>query len=200
MRINNTKTVGITGGIGAGKSIISRIFSILGVPVYEADSRAKKLMASDSELQSQIIEKFGDESYQEGQLNRVYLAKLVFSDPDKTALINSLVHPAVAQDFQKWVAKQKTAYVLKEAALLFESGSYKYLDHVITVTAAEEVRINRVLARDLHRNKEDVEHIIARQWAEERKIELSDFVITNDQSELVIPQVLTIHQKLSGQI
>ncbi|MEY4930167.1 MAG: hypothetical protein RI909_891 [Bacteroidota bacterium] len=188
--------VGITGGIGSGKSLVCRIFQTLGVPVYDADSRAKKLMTTDGILIDQIKKEFGTLSYnEEGVLNRELLSKSVFNQPDKLARLNALVHPRVALDYNRWVSEQTDVkYCLKEAALLFESGSYQSLDKIIVVTASDELRIKRVLQRDSHRSKADVEGIIKNQMLQEEKVSKADFVIKNDESELVVPQVLKLHE------
>lgn len=189
--------VGITGGIGSGKSTVCRIFQILGIPVYSADDRAKWLMANEPTLKAKISEAFGAESYlPDGSVNRKYLAEQVFSDPEKVKLINSLVHPAVGQDFVSWSQMQTAPYVLKEAALLFESGSAKELDYLINVSSPIKVRIARVLMRDPHRSEKQVNDIIDQQLPDEQKNELADFVIKNTENKLLIPQVLEIHQKL----
>lgn len=192
----NRKTpalVGITGGIGAGKSIISKLFTVLGIPVYNADDRAKWLMVNDSDLGKKISETFGDKSFTKvGQLNRSYLAKAVFSDTEKTKLINSMVHPVVNNDFKQWAEAQTSSYVLKEAALLFETGSYQKLNKTILVSAPLEIRISRILERDPQRGLDQIHEIIARQLPEKEKKQLADFVIDNQGSKLVIPQVLKI--------
>jgi dephospho-CoA kinase len=191
------KLVGITGGIGAGKTIISKLFSVLGIPVYNADDRAKWLMVNDSALKNSISDTFGKDAFTiEGQLNRSYLAETVFSDEGKTERINSLVHPVVKMDFTQWAASQDTPYVLKEAALLFETGSYRELDKTILVSAPLEVRIDRVMERDPQRSKDQILEIIARQLPEEDKKAQADFVIDNKGNKLVIPQVLKIHEAL----
>lgn len=190
--------VGITGGIGAGKSTAARIFSLLGIPIYYADDRAKWLMANSPALTSQIIDRFGKEAYlPDGHLNREYLAKEVFSNAENTAAINALVHPAVKDDFTVWAMRQKAPYVLKEAALLFETGSYKDLDKNILVSAPTDLRISRVLQRDAHRSKEQVRAIMERQMSDAQKNKLADFIIKNTEDELLIPQVLKIHKSLA---
>lgn len=197
MSKNTPLLVGITGGIGSGKSTVAKIFSILHIPVYFADDRAKWLMNNDSDLERQLIDAFGIESYDtEGELDRAYLAKTVFSDPEKVKIINSLVHPAVAKDFKEWASQQSTAYVLKEAALIFETGGNKALDHVINVSSPLKVRIARTLMRDPHRSEEQVNQIINQQLPDEQKNVLADFVIKNTDNKLLIPQVLKIHQQL----
>lgn len=193
------RLVGLTGGIGSGKSTVAKIFSILGIPVYYADDRAKWLMVFDAELKKQILTHFGPESYSEdGSLNRSYLAGTVFSDESKVKIINSLVHPAVKKDFEKWAAQQNAPYVLKEAALLFETGSYKDLDKTINVSAPLKIRVTRVMMRDLHRTEKQINDIIDKQMPDEEKNHLADYIIKNNENKLLIPQVLAIHQELSG--
>lgn len=194
---SNHLKVGITGGIGAGKTLVCSVFGILGVPVYDADNRAKWLMNSDEELIVAIKRLFGEDSYQEGKLNRAHLSKAAFRQPELLKKLNGLVHPKVGEDYKEWVKANKNVhYSLKEAALLFESGSYKALDKVIQVSAPEELRMRRVLTRDPHRTEEDIRKIMDQQWNEQKKTALSDFVIKNDGTALVIPQVLRIHSTL----
>lgn len=190
--------VGITGGIGAGKSLVSKIFQCLGVPVYDADSRAKGIMATDLELVALIKSEFGASSYQlDGTLNREFLAKATFGNPQRLDKLNSLVHPRVAADHGEWVKKQQHhPYLLREAALLYEAGVYTSIDKMIVVTAPLDVRIQRVLRRDGHRTEQDIRAIIKRQWPEEEKIKRADFIIYNDDSQMVIPQVLSLHHEL----
>lgn len=191
--------IGITGGIGSGKSLISRIFHHLGVPVYDADSHAKELMTTDGILISQIKKEFGDLAYHnDGSLNRVYLGNHVFKDQNQLDKLNALVHPRVAADYDKWVLRHQTyKYVLKEAALLFEAGTADKLDAVIVVTAPEELRIQRVLKRDPHRTVEQLKGIVEKQMPEDKKRERADHIIVNDDAELVIPQVLDLHRLFS---
>lgn len=189
--------VGITGGIGSGKSTVAKIFSILGVPVYFADYRAKWLMSHDPELKKSIEENFGQESFSlSGELNRQYLANNVFSDEAKVKIINGLVHPAIKKDFEYWVSTQNCPYVLKEAALLFETGSYKELNKVINVSSPLKIRVNRILMRDPDRDEKQVNDIINKQLPDEEKNSKADYVIKNSDNKLLIPQVLTIHQEL----
>lgn len=193
--------VGITGGIGSGKSLVCRIFQCLGVSVYDADSRAKSLMTTDGILVSQIRKEFGDLAYHaDGSLNRKYLGETVFNDPDRLELLNKLVHPRVGEDYRQWLEENsREVYVLKEAALMFESGSYKALDKIIVVYAPEDLKVSRVLGRDLHRSEKDVRAIIRNQMPDETKLKQADHIIFNDDSQLVIPQVLSLHQQfLSG--
>jgi len=189
-------SIGITGGIGAGKSTVARVFQLLGIPVYDADSRAKWLMNHQTDLRKQIITIFGSEAYQNDVLNRELLARVAFQRPDLLQQLNALVHPAVQQDYGRWNREQTSSYTLKEAALLFETGSWKLLDGVILVTAPEAVRTQRVLRRDAHRTATDVANIIDKQWPDAEKEALAKWIIRNDETELVIPQVLAIHSQI----
>lgn len=194
-----TLQIGITGGIGSGKSLICKIFQCLGVPVYDADSRAKYVMTTDTILIQQIQKEFGNLSYNpKGVLNRKYLADTVFNDPEQLKKLNSLVHPRVALDYRNWAAAHSDArYIMKEAALLFESGSAIDLDKVIAVYAPESLRIQRVIKRDTHRTEEAVKGVIKNQMNEEEKRDKADYVIVNDDSTLVIPQVLQLHEQFT---
>jgi dephospho-CoA kinase len=195
--LNKVLKIGLTGGIGSGKSTAAKFFSILGVPIYYADDRAKWLMANDPDLVAEIIKTFGEESYLEDRtLNRKYLAEKVFGDQKQTLAINALVHPAVKKDFENWVYKQNTPYVIKEAALLFESGSYKELDKVINVSSPLKLRVARVLMRD-QRSEAQINEIINRQLPDEEKNKLADYVIKNNETKMVIPQILEIHEILN---
>jgi dephospho-CoA kinase len=187
--------VGITGGIGSGKSIVARVFNNLGIPVYNADTAAKRLMESDMELQAAIRRHFGIDMYQNGTLNRQALAAIVFKDKNSLDLLNSLVHPVTIRDAENWMKKQKTPYALKEAALIFESGSQAYLDLVIAVTAPQHIRIHRVMQRD-GMSREEVLKRIDKQLDEAIVSRLADYVIVNDDQQLVLPQVLKIHTDL----
>jgi dephospho-CoA kinase len=198
--VNKPLQIGITGGIGSGKSIVCRIFSCLGIPVYDADHRAKSIMTTDGILISSIRKEFGDLAYDEnGTLNRKYLAEKVFADKKKLERLNSLVHPRVGVDYLKWVDQNNDVpYLLKEAALLFEAGSYKLLDKVIVVTAPEELRIERVLKRDPHRSKQQLMEILQQQWPESEKIRLADYILINDDRDLLLPRVIELHEIFNG--
>jgi dephospho-CoA kinase len=193
--------IGITGGIGSGKSIASRLFLALGVPTYDADSRARWLMENGVELRQQLSAAFGPSTYDAaGRLNRPLLAGTVFNNSALLAQLNSLVHPHVGTDFESWATAQAVAghpYVLKEAALLFEAGSYKQLDRIITVYAPLPVREARVLRRDPHRTLADVQAIMAKQLSEEEKMQRADYVLTNDDVQPLLPQVLALHAAFS---
>ncbi|MEM7550204.1 MAG: dephospho-CoA kinase [Bacteroidota bacterium] len=188
--------IGVTGGIGSGKSLVCHIFSSLRIPVYSADDRAKSLMNEDSELRNQIKTAFGEQSYLEGgNLDRAYLAKLVFSDQKKVKQLNALVHPAVRSDYKRWSStKQKYPYLIREAALMIESGIYKDLDYLIHVKAPEDLRVQRIEKRDPQRSREEIKNIISNQLSDRDRDEKSDFVISNSEKTLLIPQVLELHK------
>ena len=190
--------IGITGGIGSGKSIVSRLFHALGVPIYDADSRARWVMENDPALRQELTAAFGLTTYDTaGRLNRPALAGTVFNNPVLLAQLNGLVHPHVGLDFERWAAVQQQAgkpYVLKEAALLFEAGSYKQLDRIITVFAPLPVRTARVLRRDSHRTATDVAAIMAKQLSEEEKMQRADYVLANDDVQPLLPQVLALDE------
>ena len=189
------KIIGLTGGIGSGKSAVLSVFSSFGVPCYESDSRAKKLMHEDLELIYQIKALFGDEIYENDKLNRSKLADLVFADKSKLERLNALVHPRVKKDFQSFVNQQDAVYVIKEAAILFETGAAKDCDATILVTAPEKLRTERVMKRE----KTNVAHIKSRmnhQWSDEKKIQLADYVINNIDWDKTLKKIDEIHQKL----
>src|SRR5690606_38204395 len=187
--------VGITGGIGSGKSYVARIFKALGVPFYDADTEAKKLMNTDGQIRPALIKQVGEAVYlEDGQLNRAYLSSVVFTDEKRLQALNAIVHPVVIQHGTDWAEAQSYPYSLKEAALLFESGSYKSLDYTILVTAPLEMRIKRVVKRDAV-SREQVLDRINKQMPDEKKSEIADFVIVNDENVPLLPQVLTLHQQ-----
>jgi dephospho-CoA kinase len=189
--------IGITGGIGSGKSTICKIFTCLGVPVYDADSRAKSIMTTDGILIEQIKKEFGDLAYlPDGSLDREYLSRVIFENQEKRTLLNQMVHPRVAADTDRWLDQnQRASYVVREAALLIESGAYLRVDKVLLVTAPEELRIKRVLARDPHRLREEVVKIMATQLPEEEKKKVADVVVYNDETQLLVPQILHLHSQ-----
>lgn len=191
---------GITGGIGSGKTIVARLFQCLGVPVYDADSHAKKLMTTDGKLRHAIAAEFGTLSYtSEGLLNREHLAATVFPQPEKLRKLNQLVHPAVAQDYRRWVAEQSVwapSYVLKEAALLLSAEAEPFSGKVIVVTAPVETRVMRVAKRD-NRTEKEIRHIMERQMSGEQMMAVADYVVINDGNTALIPQVLKIHASLT---
>ncbi|AKQ46960.1 dephospho-CoA kinase [Rufibacter radiotolerans] len=187
--------IGITGGIGSGKSIVCQCFQLLGVPVYDSDSRAKWVMHHDPELREQLIAAFGPETFDAQQnLNRTYLSQKVFHNATELARLNGLVHPQVRKDFHAWLeAHQAAPYILKEAALMFESNAYTQVDYVLTVSAPTPLRLARTLQRDPHRTATDVEAIMAKQLSEEERVRRAQFVLYNDDTQLVLPQVVKLH-------
>lgn len=180
--------------MGVGKSTLCKIFSQLDVPVYDADSRAKWLMSNDEELKEAIKSSFGWDAYnREQELNRTYLAKVVFNNPEKLEILNNLVHPAVKSDYEKWtIDMREYPYSLKEAALLFESESYRSLHKIIVVTCPIEMRIERIMKRD-HVKREDILKRIQNQMTDRERLQMADYVIYNDGRKSLIEQVLTIH-------
>ncbi|MBI5371516.1 MAG: dephospho-CoA kinase [Sphingobacteriales bacterium] len=187
--------IGLTGGIGSGKSTVAKVFETLGIPVYYADEVAKQIMNSDPALKESIIQYFGAAAYKDGTLDRKYLAAIVFNNKEKLDLLNSLVHPATIRDSKNWMAEQQAPYAIREAALLFESGAADNLDFVIGVYAPRSLRIQRVIKRD-GLTVEEIEKRISRQINEEMKMKLCDAVIRNDEQELVIPQVIRLHERM----
>ena len=193
--------VGITGGIGSGKTTVCKIFETLGIPVYYADDRAKSLMTEDINLISKIKFIFGDGAYlPDGSLDRKYIADIAFHNPLKLKELNTAVHPAVLEDGNRWHAEQKDApYTLKEAALIFESDSCKHLDKIITVFAPQNVRLERVILRGGNLTKQDIEARMAKQLPEEEKMKRANFIIYNDGEQALIPQVMKIHRLLCSE-
>lgn len=190
--------IGITGGMGTGKTVVSRMFALLGVPVYDSDARAKWVMRHDAVLRQELIAAFGAEAFTaEGDLNRAYIASVVFNNPERLEQLNGLVHPHVRSDFTKWAALHADKpYVLKEAALMYESEAWKQMDQIITVFAPMEVRIKRLLHRDTHRTEEDIRNIISKQLTEEERMSRAEHILYNDDQQLIIPQVLKLHEQL----
>lgn len=186
--------IGLTGGIGSGKSVVAAIFKVLGIPVFDADREAKVIMEKDEQLALSIQKIFGKESYTGQKLNRPFLANLVFNDPFKLEQLNSLVHPVTIEAADSWMDLQTTPYVIKEAALMFEAGSASSLDYIIGVHAPHAIRLKRVMERD-HVTREQVLERMNRQISEVIKMKLCDFVIINDEQQLLIPQVLKLHER-----
>lgn len=187
--------IGLTGGIGSGKTVVANIFRQLGVPVYEADAEAKTLTENSEEIKDEIKKYFGSEFFlKDGSLDRSKMASLVFSDDAKLSQLNSIIHPFVKNHFKDWMQKHSSGrYIIKEAAILFESGSDSGLDKIILITAPEQIRIRRVIERD-NTSEEKVRNVIKNQWSEAERAKLSDFIITNDDKTLLIPQVLGLHR------
>lgn len=196
--MNSFNKIGITGGIGSGKTTVCKIFETLSIPVYYSDIRAKELMEKDVRLVQLIIKNFGPATYDiNKKLNRTYLAEKVFNDTDAIKTLNQLVHPAVGKDFEVWYNNitSKPPYILKEAALIFESGINKSLSKIIVVDAPEDISIDRVVQRD-GISKEMVRARMSKQMETSKKVSLADYIINNDGKQALIPQILALHKKL----
>ena len=187
--------VGLTGGIGSGKTTVAKQFMDLGISVYIADEEAKNLMNTSRGIKRKLIQLFGEEAYINNQLNKPFIANIIFSDKTYLQKMNDIVHPQVAKHFNKWLLKQNTPYIIKEVAILFENDGHKQCDYVITVVAPKELRMKRLLKRD-NMTKEKIEAIMNNQWTDEQKVKLSQFVITNTELENTKKQVLKIHQQI----
>ncbi len=190
--------IGITGGIGSGKSTVANIFKVLGIPVFDADTVAKEVMENDLQLREQLITQFGATSFQDGKLNRAYLASIVFKDSFQLALLNAMVHPITLKAADDWMKLQSAPYAIKEAALIFEAGAGAGLDLIIGVTAPTAMRIQRVMQRD-GISREAVLERMDKQIEESIKMKLCDFVIQNDNLHLLTTQVLDLHYQFIGQ-
>lgn len=191
--------IGLTGGIGSGKSTAARLFEKIGVPVYYSDLRAKELMLT-KEVSDRIRAEFGEECYDlSGALQREYLSRMVFSDPRKLALLNSIVHPAVAADFRVWASGQSSGYVIQEAAILIESGACRDVDEIIVVTAPEELRVERVMKRD-GSSQEDIRRRVSAQMTDLQRAKYADYTIIADESQLIMPQILKIDSEIQKKI
>lgn len=189
-------TVGLTGGIGSGKTTIANLFALhFSIPIYIADTKAKELVANNKQLQQEIVTLLGEEAFVEGRYNTDFVAQEVFSNKEKLDKLNAIIHPYVQQDFLQWKQSQQAPYVIKEAAILFESGSYRDCDFIIMVTAPLEERIKRVMLRDKI-DRETVEKRIKNQWNDEKKIELSTFVIENREIDKNLDKIEIIHSKI----
>lgn len=196
--MDKTLKVGLTGGIGSGKSLVAKIFKELGIPCYDSDIQARWVTENSPEVKDSIQATFGNSAYlTTGEYNRKLMAEMIFKNPASLEKLNSIVHPALEIDFNLWCQhNSQHAYILKEAALLFETGINKKLDKMIVVSAPINVRIQRIISRDPQRSKEQIEDIIKNQWPEEEKLKLADFIVNNDDKHLIIPQVLEIHKYL----
>ena len=189
------KKIGITGGIGSGKTYVASVFQSLGIPIFNADIQAKKIMTSSGKLIKLVKEEFGNDIYKDSDLNKEKLASIVFSDSDKLQKLNSLVHPIVKEELNNWCEKQTSPYVIKEAAILFESNSHIGLDAVICVSAPLDLRMKRLLNRDDYSEK-GIKKRIENQILQEEKEKLSDYIIVNDEKELLLPKIIKIHKEL----
>lgn len=185
------KKIGLTGGIGAGKTYVSKIFQQMGIPIFNADEQAKKCMVEDANLKAAVQLAFGESMYLKGVLQKDALAKIVFNNTEALAKLSALVHPIVKQKFEDWCTQQSTSIVIKEAAILFESGAHLGLDAVVCVSAPENLRIERVKKRD-GSSVAQIQSRMSKQMSQAEKEELADFLIVNDQVQLLLPQVLTI--------
>jgi dephospho-CoA kinase len=188
--------IGITGGIGSGKTTVCKFFELLGIPVYYADDASKELLRSNAAVKTHVLNVFGKSILdQHGAVDRKTLAAIVFNNKTELDKLNAIMHPAVALHFEDWIKKKAAPYILKEAAILFESGAYQKVDSVITVAAPLELKISRTIKRD-GVPKEDILARIENQTSDDEKIKRSEFVIYNDEQQLLIPQVLRIHSQL----
>ena len=187
--------IGLTGGIGSGKSTIAKVFEVLGIPVYYADEEAKRVMNEDESLKEQIIQHFGQEAYKDGLLDRKYISAIVFNNREMLEQLNSIVHPVTLSDSERWMQQQSTPYAIKEAALIFETNAQENLDYVIGVSAPTPLRIHRAMQRDAV-SREEVQSRMNRQIQETIKMKLCDFIIVNDEQQLVMPQVMALHEKI----
>ena len=188
--------IGLTGGIGSGKSFVSRIFKTLGIPVYDSDQEAKRLMMESEELVQGIKNIFGTKAYNGEHLNRTYISEQIFTDKQLLSSLNGIVHPAVHEDFMNWSEQQDDKpYIIKEAAILFETGGYKLLDHTILIVADEQTRINRVVERDKV-SKESVRDRINNQMSDEEKIKYADFIINNNNDSMILQQIVDLHHQI----
>lgn len=191
--------VGLTGGIGSGKTTVAKMFGALGIPIYIADVEAKKLMNRSKVIKRKLIVLFGENAYVEGKLNRPYIANIIFNDKSYLEKMNAIVHPKVARHFKRWAAKQNAPYVIKEVAILFENGGNTQCDFVVTVTAPKTLRIERLLKRD-DTSKEKIRAIMKNQWPDSEKMKLSDFVIVNKTLDEAKRQVHKVHQAILQEI
>ena len=191
--------VGLTGGIGSGKTTVAKFFEDYGVPVYIADEEAKKLMGRSKVIKRKLVLLFGEKAYVNNVLNKPFIANIIFNDKSYLQKMNAIIHPRVARHFEKWVKKQNTPYVIKEVAILFENGGHKKCDAVITVTAPKEIRVKRLLNRD-NTTLEKIEAIMKNQWTDEQKLELSDYSIENITLENTKKQVSKIHAQIIGNL
>ena len=192
----NPKKIGLTGGIGSGKTMTSNIFKKLGVPVFNSDEESKLLLSNNKEVMQKVVEKIDSNILLNNQINRQKLAKIVFSDKKKLTILNQIIHPKIAQLFNQWIKKQKSKYIIKESAILFESNTNHYLDKIILIKSPLKLRIQRVCLRD-NRTKKEVENIINNQ-KKTREIEnYADYILNNNKNSMLVPSVIQLHEKLS---
>ncbi len=189
------KIIGLTGGIGSGKTTVCKVFEKLGIPVYYADIQAKLLMTSNFEIKNQLIKRFGVQTYINNELNRKYIAEQIFNNKENLNFINSIVHPVVRNHFAEWIQKQNSPYIINENAILFESGFYKDTNIIVSVITPENIRIKRVIERD-NTTTEAVKSRINNQISDKEIINQSDYIIYNDSTNLILPQILQIHRNI----
>lgn len=188
--------VGITGGIGSGKSLVSKILKSMNFPIFNSDSEAKRIITENKELREELITLFGKEVYSNKELNKPFLANIIFNDDIALKKVNALIHPKVRHSFEEFAAIQKSRIVFNEAAILFESGGYELMDHVILITAPEELRITRVMNRD-NVSKMEVEARMSKQWSDDQKRKLTNLEIVNDEKRPLVNQIEDILMRLS---
>lgn len=191
------KVIGITGGIGSGKSVVSKVFNVLGVPVYDSDTEAKLLINTSEVLRIAIVELLGKGSYNELGYNRAYVSKAVFNDSVLLKKLNEIVHPAVAKHFEDWKNEQSSKVVAKESAILFQTGIYKHLDYTVLVWADESIRIKRIKARDQNRSLEQIKAILTKQGDWNKMKPLANFIVNNNGDRMLIPQVKKVLNKVA---
>ncbi len=189
------KVVGLTGGMGSGKTTVAKMFEALGIPVYIADTEAKKLTVTSRSIRKALIELLGEAAYSNNELNRSFIAQQVFNDNELLQKLNKIIHPKVRSHFKKWLKLQLAPYCVKEAAILFENGGYKECDYMILVTAPEEIRVERIMQRD-RSSKEEIILRMQHQWSDEKKAPLADFIIDNSGKDDTARQVLEIHNSI----
>ena len=192
--------VGITGGIGSGKTTVSNIFSHLGFKVYNSDERAKYLMQTNDKIMSKITELLGDSAFSKGVLKKTIISQSIFNNKSLIEKINSIVHPETIKDFNSWVSENKDSILIKESALIYQSGSYKDLDEIILVEARDEVRIERVLKRDKHREKDEILKIIKSQKIKNKEDLNPDYILENNGEDLLLPKVIEIIEELKSKV
>lgn len=190
--------VGLTGGIGSGKTTVARMFSDLGVPIYNSDEEAKRLMEENPDVRAAILQLLGEKAFQDEKLNKKYISQRVFNDRPLLKKLNSIVHPAVRKDFLTWMERWQNPYVIQESALIFEIGSQDFYDKIVLVTAPENIRIDRILERNPLNRRDEISARIRNQWDDSRKIKASDYIIENLNLERTRAQVIQIHHQLMG--
>lgn len=196
---NKIFKLGVTGGIGSGKTTVCRVFGVLGIPVFSADTEAREVMDIDTGIMLRINTIAGKNLYSTGTLDRTELARLIFNNNSLLEKVNALVHPVVFSRFREWVRKQDAPYVIMEAAILFESGAHKIVDRILTVVAPVEERIERVIGRNSLSRDQVIERM-RNQISDEERISLSDYVINNSENDMIIPEILKIHEELLSQV